>query len=128
MKLGKYLRIFLILFDAVLFTVIIDNLVRGLSPVNQPVFWIAACVEVGLGWLTYRFWMRSLLVKGFKIDKMIVVVLVVVGCSLPNIFYLSDYAVLNPAGSTDLFYYVTVISLIIYSSFIIDKYLKSHRR
>lgn len=115
-------------FDTILLTVIINNLVRNYSPVNDPVFWIAAGVEVGLGWLTYRFWMRSLLVKGFKFDRKMAVALVVVGCLLPNILYLSEYQVLHPAGSTDLFYYVTVITLLIYSSFIIDKYLKFYRR
>ncbi|HSW57129.1 MAG TPA: hypothetical protein VLH15_01880 [Dehalococcoidales bacterium] len=127
MRLGKYTRIFFIFFGVVLLSVIIDNFARGYSPVKNPIFWLAVFIEIGLGYLTYRFWMRSLLVKGFKFDRLMVVGLIVLGVMLPNLFYLSGFRVLNPAGSTDLFYYFTVVCLLVYSSYIIDKYLAKHK-
>ena len=126
MKLGRFTKIFLVIFGVVLLTVIIDNFVRGLVPVGNPVYWIAAAIEMGLGYLTYWFWMRSVLVKGFKLDRIMVIVLIILGFALPNVFYLVGYGVLNPAGSTDLYYYLAVIALTIYSSYTIDKYLAAH--
>jgi hypothetical protein len=126
LKLGRFTKIFLVIFGVVLLTVIIDNFVRGLVPVGNPVYWIAAAVELGLGYLTYWFWMRSVLVEGFKLDRIMVIVLIILGFALPNVFYIAGFGVLNPAGSTDLYYYLAVITLTIYSSYTLDKYLAAH--
>jgi hypothetical protein len=128
LKLGRFSKIFLVIFDMVLLTFIVDNFVRQLVPVDHPVYWVAAAIEVGLGFFTYWFWMRSLLVKGFKFDRIMAIVLVVVGCALPNLFYISGYGILNPAGSTDLYYYVTVVSLVIYSSYIFDRNINAPKK
>jgi drug/metabolite transporter (DMT)-like permease len=126
MKLGRFTKIFVVVFGIVLLTVIIDNFARGLVPVASPVYWIAAAIEMGLGYLTYWFWMRSILVKGLKLDRIMVIVLIVLGFALPNVFYLAGFGILNPAGSTDLYYYLAVIILTIYSSYTIDRYLAVH--
>lgn len=127
MKLGKFLKIFLIIFDVVLLAFIINNFVRDYAPVERPMYWAGVIVEIGLGLLIYWFWMRSLLVKGFKLDKIVVVVLMVLGFILPNLYYISGIDLLQPAGSSDLFFFFSIVTLVIYSNYSVDKYLAEHR-
>jgi hypothetical protein len=127
LKLGKYTKIFLFIFDVVLLALIVVYFVRGWLSVDHPMFWIAVVAELGLGWLTYWFWMRSLLVKGFKLDKVLVVILILLGIALPFLFYSSGFEFLQHAGSTDLFYYFSLVSLTIYSHYMVDKFLDQHK-
>jgi len=126
-KLGKYTKIFIFILDAVLLALIVVYFARGWLPVDHPMFWIAVALELGLGWLTFWFWMRSLLVNGFKLDKILVVVLIILGISLPFLFYSSGFDFLKHAGSADLFFYFSVVTLTIYSHYVVDKFLNEHK-
>jgi hypothetical protein len=127
LKLGKFFKIILFAFDVVLLLFIVDNFVRNYAPTNEPIYWIGVAVEIALGWLTYWFWMRSTLVSGFKFDKLMVIILMVLGLALPNAYYISGLHFLNPAAPSDLFFYFVVVSLTIYSSYRIDKFLATNR-
>jgi hypothetical protein len=127
MKLGRILRIFLIIFDMTLLAYIINSVVTGQVPRDNPVFWIAVAIEIFIGYLTYRFWMHSLLKKGFNSDRIKFLVALVVGIILTPILYLVPISVLQPAVNADRFYYGTVVTLLIYSSFVIDKFLKKNK-
>ena len=127
MKLGRIARAFLIIFDMTLVVYIINSMVTGQVPRDRPAFWIATGIEILLGFLTYRFWMRSLLRKGFNSDKVTTLVIFLLAALLPFIFEFSKINWLQPAVTADRFYYGAIVTLLIYSSFVIDKYLKHNK-
>jgi hypothetical protein len=127
MKLGKIARTFLIIFDMTLVIYVINSVVIGQVPRDQPAFWIATAIEILLGFLTYRFWMRSLLRKGFNSDKVTTLVIFLFAVLLPFLFDFSKLKWLQPAVTADRFYYCAIVTLLIYSSFVIDKHLKNHK-
>jgi hypothetical protein len=125
--LAKISKIMLITLDVILLAFVISNLVYGVSPINQPGFWVAAAIEIVLGYLTYRFWMRSILGKEYRHYRRRAFILILIGILLPIILYYSNISFFSSAGITDLFYFITVITLLIYSSFIIKRYLETHK-
>jgi hypothetical protein len=126
-KLGRIARTFLIIFDLTLLTYIINSVVTSQVPRDKPAFWIAVAIEIFLGYLTYWFWMRSLLKPGFNPDKIKFLVTLVIGAALSQLIYLIPFSWLQPATTADRFYFGTFVTLLIYSSFVIDKYLKKNR-
>lgn len=127
MKLGRIARTFLIIFDMTLIIYVINSVVIGQVPRDRPVFWIATVIEILLGFLTYWFWMRSLLRKGFNSDKVITLVIFLFAVLLPFIFDFSKLSWLQPAVTADRFYYCAIVTLLIYSSFVIEKYMKKNK-
>ena len=128
LKLSMFFKVFLTILDISILVTIIVNFSRDLMPRDQPVFWIGVVVEILIGFVAYWFWMRSILVQGFSRDRIISIVLVLSGILLPFAIQLSDLKVLKPAINSDVFFFVTLISLIIYSSFIIEKSIVNTRK
>lgn len=117
MALGKNMRLLLILLDITLIVYTIVHMVYKLSPINQPVYWICGAIEIGLALLTYRFWMRSRTSTGLSKDRIIVLVLIIIAIAVPNIVDRIDIEFLKPASSTDLFFFCSALTLLIYSSY-----------
>ncbi|HEX7475088.1 MAG TPA: hypothetical protein VF318_03910 [Dehalococcoidales bacterium] len=122
MVLSRTSRVFLIVLDLALMAFIISDMVRGYSPVERPVFWIGAVIEIGLGYLTYFLWMRSTLGIERLRYQITAYFLIVVAVFVPLLIYSSHNSLLQPAETTERFYFVAVLTLLIYSSLIIRKY------
>jgi hypothetical protein len=121
LKLGKWIRALMITFDMVLLAVIIYNIASRTAPVEKPVFWVAAAIEIAISLLTYRFWMGSVGKKGFTAGRITAAILLVIGLVTPLTLYLVGPAYLHDASSTDIFYIWSIVGLIIYSSFTLEK-------
>jgi hypothetical protein len=128
MTLSKLSRIFLVILDVALLAFIISDIIRGYSPVEKGVFWFGAGVEVALGYLTFLVWMRSTLGPAYLRYRIIAIILILLGIFLPTIVYFSNNNFLAPAETTERFYLVSALSLLIYSSFIIKRYRETHRK
>lgn len=126
MALSRKTQLYLIIFDLLILAFIIVSFIRDYYPINRPVFWAAAVIEIGLGFLTYRFWMHSILGKEYRSYRVRAFLFIVIGVFFPIFFYAINIDYLRPAGNTDLFFVFTGLTLLIYSSFIIDNYLESH--
>jgi drug/metabolite transporter (DMT)-like permease len=126
-KLGRIARTFLIIFDMTLLAYIINSVVTRQVPRDRPVFWIAVAIEIFLGFLVYWFWMRSLRKPGFNPDKVKFLVILVIGVALSQLVYLIPISWLQPAITADRFFYGTIVTLLLYSSFVIDKYLQKNK-
>lgn len=121
MILGKSMRLLLILLDMSFIFYTVVHMVLRLSPIDQPVYWVAGVVEVGLALLVYRYWMRSLGSKGFNSDRVTALVIAAVAIALPYIIDALNVEFLKPAVSTDFFFYCAALTLLIYSSYRLSK-------
>jgi hypothetical protein len=126
--LSKISRAFLIILDVALLAFVVSDIVRGYSPVERAGFWTGAAIETGLGYLTYFVWMRSTLGKEYLKYRIIAYFLIVVGVFVPILIYWSHNSVLEAAETTERFYFVTVLTLLIYSSFMIRNYQAKHQK
>jgi hypothetical protein len=124
--LSKKTRGYLIFFDLLILAYIVYSFARDYYPATQPVFWIAAAVEIGLAFLTYRFWMRSILGKEYRLYRIRAFLLIIIGIFLPIFLWITSVSFLRPAASADVFYLAAALTLFIYSSFIIERYLDEH--
>jgi hypothetical protein len=111
------MRLLLILLDMSFIFYTVVHMVLRLSPIDQPVYWVAGVVEVGLALLAYRYWMRSLGSKGFNSDRVTALVIAAVAIALPYIIDALNVEFLKPAVSTDFFFYCAALTLLIYSSY-----------
>ena len=127
MVLGKFMRWVLIIFDLTLIYFIFSRLILKIFPVDRPAFWIASIIEIGLGILTYRLWMRSILGKEYRVARVQAFLLILIGVIAPILLYYSQIDYLLPTVNADLFYIATIITLIIYSSFRVRNHLKMHQ-
>jgi hypothetical protein len=126
LALSKISRILFIILDIALLVYIISDIARSIVPVEQALFWLAAAIEIALGYLTYITWMRSTLGKKYFRYRIIAVCLLILGIFLPILF--SSMRILEATVTSDRFYIATVLTLLIYSSFIIKKYQDSNRK
>ncbi len=117
MALGKIMRYLLILLDIFLLAYMVRYFVSRIYPIDKPIFWVAAIVEAGLGYLAYLLWMRSLGSKEHRNYRFWSLGAIVLAIALPYLVNLLQVDLLQPASTTDLFFYCTALSLLIYSSF-----------
>jgi hypothetical protein len=117
--LGKGMRFLLIALDVCLIAYIASHIIYHLLPINEPVFWVGAVVEIGLAFLAFRFWMRSRLVPSWNSAKTMTVVFMVVAIAWPILVRYSDNYYLLVAAPADLLFFWAALTLLIYSSFII---------
>jgi len=115
------MRLLLILLDISFIFYTVVHMVLRLSPIDQPAYWIAGVVEVGLALLAYRYWMHSRGSKGFNSDRITALLIAVVAVALPYIIDAVDVEFLKPAVSTDFFFYCAALTLLIYSSYRLSK-------
>ena len=120
LALGNGMRLLLILLDISLLFYTIVHMIFRLSPVDQPVYWTAGAIEVLLAYLTYRFWIRSRDLKGLSSYRIKALVIILIAVAFPNIVSLVDIDFLKPASTTDLFFFCTALTLLIYSSYRIN--------
>jgi hypothetical protein len=125
--LGKSMRLLLILLDISFIFYTIVHMVLRLAPVDQPVYWIAGALEVGLAFLAYRYWMQSWESKGFNSDRIKTLVIAAAAIALPYILDAANVELLKPAVSTDFFFYCAALTLLIYSSYRINSKVKGQK-
>jgi hypothetical protein len=117
--LGKYMRLLLIALDICLLAYIISQMIYRILPVAEPVFWVAALIEIWLACMVYRYWMRSLAAHSWNRDKTLSVVLILVAAAWPSLIRYTHSRLLLPAAPSDILFFFAALTLLIYSSFMI---------
>jgi|GEM_PF-3096253 len=109
MKVFKYMVLFLALLIVV---ILVQYLARRALPVESPVFWISAALEVAMAYLVYSFWIRSMAGQAFRNYRFWSMVIFLVALAWPILIdYVFNSKLLQPAGSTDLFFIAGILSL-----------------
>lgn len=106
------MKILLIITEIYWIALIISALLRRGFPTDS-VFWIAAAIEVALGFLTYNVHKRYLTDKSYRRWSFLGFLLALIGIGVPiTLFYTIDF--LKPAGGTWAIYLLTVNSCYLY--------------
>jgi len=119
--LGKYFRMLLIVLDISLLAYTATQLMYRVLPVTDPFFWIGAIVEIGLAASAYIIWMRSLQENKWNSGRTVAVTLLAIGILWPIVLRYTNVAAIQTAASSDLLFYCTGLTLLIYSSFVISR-------
>jgi hypothetical protein len=117
--LGKYMRMLLIALDVCLLAYIVSHMIYHILPVTEPVFWIAVLIEIGLAWLAYRYWMRSRSAHSWNNEKTLTIVLIVVAAAWPSLVRFTQSDWLIWAAPADLRFFFAILTLLIYSSYVV---------
>ena len=117
MALGKVMRLLLIVLDISLIAYIISHMIFRLLPVNEPVFWLGALIEVGLSLMAFKFWISSSGKKNWNSDRSWTLILVIVAMVWPIIARYTDYYLLKSAAAADLLFFGSALTLLVWSSF-----------
>ncbi|MBN1191261.1 MAG: hypothetical protein JXA46_16010 [Dehalococcoidales bacterium] len=128
MVLGKYMRMLLIALDICLLAYIISHMVYRLLPVTEPAFWIGVIIEVGLAWLAYRYWMRARTLRSWTYEKTLTVVLIAAAIAWPSLVRFTNSELLILAAPSDLLFFFALLTLLIYSSYVIQRMPGSGKR
>jgi hypothetical protein len=126
--LGKYMRILLIALDVCLLAYIVSHMIYHILPINEPVFWIAVVVEMWLAWLAYRYWMHSQGSRSWNHEKTLAIVLIVVAAAWPSLIHLTQFDWLLSAAQSEQFFFLAILTLLIYSSYVIKPLPKAGKR
>ncbi len=118
--MGKILTFMLVALDVLIIAYIISNFVNYSSnayPINKVDFWVANMVEIGLAYVTYIFWKRSLRGKENNTDRWKAFGLIAAGILLPVITSFSGLSFLANTSYSETFYISVVIALILFANY-----------
>jgi uncharacterized membrane protein len=118
--MGKILTFMLVALDVLIIAFIISSFVNYGNngfPVGKVDFWVANAVEIGLAYLTYIFWKRSLRRKENNADRWKAIGLIAIGVLLPVITSYSGLSFLANTAYSETFYISATIALVLYANY-----------
>jgi hypothetical protein len=111
----------------VILAYIIISCIRDYFPIESYVFWLVSAAVVGLAYLTYWYWMKSVLDPEQKSNRLWAYFYILAGLLLPPALYFSNIDILQPAVNADVFYICAVLTWFLYGSFVINKRLAQRK-
>ena len=114
----KYQRVLLIVAAAFLVYKFIDAVIHRPLPDN-PIYWIAAIIEIGLAFLTYSILYHYAYYKKElkKRYSFLVLAIIFIAIGAPIVFYNTNIAGLKIVGGTFYWFLLTSVSFALYRSF-----------